>query len=269
MSNAAPVKLVAGATDFLVRHRDILDSETFLIDCTAVPEMQGVFVDESEGALCIGAAATFTEIAADSRVRTHATALAEAAASVGSVQIRNRATLGGNVANASPAADSLPALACLGAICLVTDSAGRVKHLPVLDLIAGFEKNTLTGDEFIQEFQIPIQPERITGFLKLGSREHVSISRINMAISIYLREGNASELTAWVGTLGSRPVSISVEGIVKSKEMAAAFKQRLAALVDVKIAGRYSQVYKRSAVQGLGESLFMRLTGEASGGEIR
>ena len=264
LGGQGPVRLLAGGTDFLVRHREVLLGDCSVVDCTAVPELRGIALDEQTGELRVGAAATFTEIGQHAVVAQHAPALAEAATGVGSVQIRNRATLGGNVANASPAADSLPALACLDAVAVVSDSEGKFERRPVPELIGGFETNALSADEFILEFRIPLTPGRLSGFQKLGSREHVSISRINLAVSLAVREDGFSNLVAWVGTLGPRPAVISLEDAWSAEnwdEIADILKGKLAALVDERIAGRYSQTYKRSALQGLGEDLLARLAG--------
>ena len=264
LAEEGPVRLLAGGTDLLVRHREALADGTPIVDCTAVPELRGIVLDEQAGELRVGAAATFTEIAQHAAVAQHATALAESAAGVGSVQIRNRATLGGNVANASPAADSLPALACLDAVAVVSDAGGKLERRPVLELIGGFEKNTLATGEFILEFRIPTKRERVSGFQKLGSREHVSISRINIATSLAVKEGGLSNLVGWVGTLGPRPAAVTLNeswGAETLREVTEVFMGKLAALVDEKIAGRYSQTYKRSALQGLGEDLLARLAG--------
>ena len=108
-------RLLAGGTDLVVHLRAHPEETPHLVDLWGIPELWEVRREESpEGPfLRIGAAATFADLERHPLVRRHAAALARAAASVGSTQIRNRATLGGNVAHPSPAADSLPALACL------------------------------------------------------------------------------------------------------------------------------------------------------------
>ena len=115
-------RLLAGGTDLIIRLRDGTIAPQVVVDVKGIAELDDA-IASVDGGLRIGALTTMTAIAADDRIRRDHQALAEAAAVVGSVQIRNRATLAGNIANASPAADTVPALLVDGA--LVTLSRSR------------------------------------------------------------------------------------------------------------------------------------------------
>ena len=108
----------------------------------------------------IGATTVMTDVAADPLVRRHAPALAEAAAVVGSVQIRNRATLAGNVCNASPAADTVPALLVHGAVVLVAGPDGT-RRIPVDDLFVRSGVTTLLRGELVTAIELPLPVDRI------------------------------------------------------------------------------------------------------------
>jgi carbon-monoxide dehydrogenase medium subunit len=115
-------RLLAGGTDLIIRLRDGTVQPSVVVDVKRVPELRPGIVEEP-GRLVIAATTVMTDVMADPSVRRHFAALAEAAAVVGSVQIRNRATLAGNLCNASPAADTAPPLLVYGA---TQDAAGRV-----------------------------------------------------------------------------------------------------------------------------------------------
>ena len=123
---------MAGGTDLVIRLRDGSIRPDVVFDVKAIPELDAGITDAG-GSLVIGARAVMTDIAADPRVRRHFPALAEAALVVGSAQIRNRATLAGNLCNASPAADTAPALLVYGAVLVVAGGVGT-RRIPVDDL---------------------------------------------------------------------------------------------------------------------------------------
>ena len=246
-------RLLAGGTDLVVHLRAHPEETPHLVDLWGIPELREVRREESpEGPfLRIGAAATFADLERHPLVRRHAAALARAAASVGSTQIRNRATLGGNVAHASPAADSLPALACLEARALLVTPEGEEVR-PLGSLISGPGESALRPREFLSAFLIPLG-EGWSSFHKLGSRRAVSISRVNLALWTH---GEAARL--FLGALGALPVpcpegerALALRGV----ERRLALEEALTGTVDRTIPGRSSLAYKRDAVRGLGADL--------------
>jgi carbon-monoxide dehydrogenase medium subunit len=122
-------RLLAGGTDLIIRLRDGTLRPSVVVDLKRIAELDGS-IRETDGVLRIGARTTMTDIAADERIRRDYTALAEGAAVVGSVQIRNRATLAGNICNASPAADTSPALLAFGAVVVIVGQGGE-RRLPL------------------------------------------------------------------------------------------------------------------------------------------
>src|SRR6187431_916192 len=122
-------RLLAGGTDLIIRLRDGTIRPRVVVDVKAITELDGE-ITAVDGLLRFGARAVMTDIAADERVRRDHQALAEAAAVVGAVQIRNRATLAGNLCNASPAADAAPALLVDGARVIASGPAGT-RSIPI------------------------------------------------------------------------------------------------------------------------------------------
>jgi len=173
--------LIGGGTDLLGRP-SWLEGKRLLVDLTRVAELLGVSQDE-EGALIIGAAVTHQEISTHPLVIQHARLLALACARVGSIQIRHRGTLGGNLGNGSPAADSLPALACLEAEVRLAAAEGP-RRVPVLSLLASPGQTVLTSGELIESVRIPLRKgARAVFFEKAGQRKGMCCSKASVAFS--------------------------------------------------------------------------------------
>ncbi len=116
-------RVLAGGTDLLIQMRAGVRQPDLVIDAKAIPELQILSFNPREG-LRIGAAVPCYRIIEDPTVRQHYPGLVEAAGLIGSVQIQSRSSLGGNLCNGSPAADTIPALIALGAVCQVAGSKG-------------------------------------------------------------------------------------------------------------------------------------------------
>ena len=202
----APVLWMAGGTDVLVQARK---SGRFdgcaVFDLTALPALQSI--EEQEEALVIGSGATHGQIANSPLVRRFAPPLAQACAQVGAQQLRNRATLGGNIANASPAGDTLAPLAALDAF-VELDRLGRHRRLPLTELILAPGRTALEEREFIRTLWVPKLPEGArSGFLKIGRRQALAISRLTLAAVLILgAEGTIRELRLSVGAVFPRPL---------------------------------------------------------------
>ncbi|MFH1116747.1 MAG: FAD binding domain-containing protein [Pseudomonadota bacterium] len=179
-------KVLAGGTDLMVHVRRLrlcgAGMPEYLVDVTGVPELNRLDMDAHRPFL--GAAVTFRGLETDETVAKRYPLLAQAAASVGSLQIRNLATIGGNAANASPAADGLTALAALGARAEIASSDG-VRHIPLEQLIIGPNTTCLRPGDLIVGFELDRLPEgSAQRFCKVGRRRAVVIARMNLAVSI-------------------------------------------------------------------------------------
>lgn len=174
--------LIAGGTDLVVKMKDDLIHPSALIDISTLREMHGIAV--AGNFLQIGSATTMTEIAESPLVKEHGFCLAQGAGEVGSTQIRNRATIGGNIGNASPAADTVPCLVALGAHALIAGQEGT-REVPVEDLFVGPGQTNLKPGEIITHVAFPLTKENETGFyVKLGKRKAQAISVVNVAVSL-------------------------------------------------------------------------------------
>jgi CO/xanthine dehydrogenase FAD-binding subunit len=177
LRDEGPLVPLAGCTDVYVDlNFGTLAAKRF-IDLWPLDDLRGIRI--TDGVLSIGALATYTEMIRSTLVRKRLPILAAAAREIGGVQIQNRGTLGGNIANGSPAGDSLPVLAVAEAT-LVLASAGGTRRVPFNSFYAGYRKSVLRPDEIIAAVEIP----RVEGrqwFRKVGTRAAQAISKVVMA----------------------------------------------------------------------------------------
>ena len=170
-----PVPL-AGGTDLLVYLNAGTHRGRRFLDLERLRELRGIRVGRP--GVTIGALATFREIRAHPVLRRRFPALVAAAAEVGALQIQAQATLGGNIANASPAGDSLPVLLAHDAVVLARSRRGA-RAIPFADLYRGYRDLTLASDELIVAVRLPFPPAgAVPFFRKVGTRRAQSISKV-------------------------------------------------------------------------------------------
>src|SRR5512146_1080998 len=148
-------RLLAGGTDLIIRLRDGTLEPTVVIDLKGVAELRPGIVEGEAGELRIAATTVMTDVMADPRIRRDYEALAEAAGVVGSVQIRNRATIGGNLCNASPAADTAPPLLVYGATVVATGPGGT-RRIPIDEFFVEAGRTALLLGELVVAIELPV-----------------------------------------------------------------------------------------------------------------
>jgi CO/xanthine dehydrogenase FAD-binding subunit len=174
-------RLMMGGTDLLVRMRDGVIRPRVVIDVKGLPGMRAVAVD-GESNLIIGAAVTMNEVERHPQVRARWPLLAEAAGSVASYQVRNRATLGGNLCNASPAADIAPALLVLEGSIVLYGPKGECE-VRGEEFFLGPGKAALGAQEFVTGVRIPAPPAGCAGrYLKLGRNRAGDLAVVGVAV---------------------------------------------------------------------------------------
>lgn len=173
-------KLFAGGTDLLVLLRDRLVRPRYVIDIKGIEELHELSWDEGRG-LTIGAAVTLNELIDSKIVEQRFGALWKAASALADPTIRNRATLVGNICNASPAADTAPALLVLDAEVEVV-SAGGERKIPIRDFFRGVKRTALERGEFVRAVRIPNPPEGAKGdYLKWGRTRGEDLAVVGVA----------------------------------------------------------------------------------------
>jgi CO/xanthine dehydrogenase FAD-binding subunit len=258
-------RLIAGGTDLVRQMNEGFFVPDLFVDLSGVRELREIH--QEAGRLHVGATATFTQIERSSSVRQSANCLAEAACQVGSRQIRNIATIGGNVANASPCGDALPALLALCADAWLIDGSGTTSRRPLADLLAEAGRTTLRHDEVITDLVFPaLSPDELSAFTKIGSRSTVSVARLSMAIVLRydVARNRISKARVALGAVGETAfrdelLEQFLEGRPANGMTAAGLAQECSAAVRRSIPGRYSLPYKESAARALAYNVWTGL----------
>ena len=195
-------RVLAGGTDLVIRLRDGSYAPSVVVDVKAVPELAPGIRAGADGGLVIGATTTMTEIAAHPLIRRDVAALAEAAAVVGSVQVRNRATLAGNLVNASPAADTAPALLVHGAIVVAAGLQGT-RRIPLDVFFVQSGVTILEPGELVAAVELPGGPSRIASAHQRRTRRRGhDLASVTVACGV----DDAGVTRLAFGSVGPRPV---------------------------------------------------------------
>jgi xanthine dehydrogenase small subunit len=255
----------AGCTDLMVRGPEALHRMDRVIDLLGVPELRGI--REVDGGLEIGATTSFSEIRSSAAVRAAFPILAEAAALVGGWQIQNRATLGGNMANASPAGDSLPVLLALDAVVVAAGSDG-LREIPYAGFHAGYRQTALRPGEIVARVRLPYLPAgAFQAFRKVGTREAQSISKVVLAMTARVEEGRIAELRLAAGSVAATPVRLraaeeAIRGLPPNPETADLAGREAAREVTPIDDVRSTADYRRFALERVVRRLMLSLTTE-------
>ena len=197
---------LAGGTDLIIRLRDGTLQPRTVVDVKGIAEFSRA-ISVEDGWLRIGARTTMTDLIRDERIRRDYTALAEAAAYVGSVQIRNRATLAGNICNASPAADTAPALLVYGARVLAVGQGGR-RTFPLDEFFVTSGVTTLQAGELVEAIEMPLPSGRHGSVhARRTRRRGHDLASVTLAVAI----GDDGVTTLSYGSVGPRPVVVTDE----------------------------------------------------------
>jgi CO/xanthine dehydrogenase FAD-binding subunit len=246
---------LAGGTDMVLLLRADPPVCDRVVDLSLIPELHRI--GRQGDRVTIGAAASFSEVMANSIVAETAPVLIQACRQVGAVQIRNMGTLGGNVANAAACADSLPALVCLDAIARVVTPQGE-SEWPVSELVRGPNRTIIPAGGVLVSlsYQVPLPGSRSV-FLKLGRRNAMAISRLTVAALGRLDSaGRIAEARLVSGSATpqicrSKVVEDSLIGQAPGRDLYQS-AARLAADEMIRLAGRrWSSEFKEPALVAL------------------
>ena len=209
-------KIIAGGTDLLPRMRSGIMNPALLVDLCRLPLNH---IEIKSGWLHIGARVTHSEILGSELLAVHCPALVEAAKAIAGPPIRNRGTIGGNIINASPAADLAPPLLVYDAIVLLV-KADAERVVPLAELFIGPGRTILSSDEILTEIRVPLPPpDTASNFVKLGKRRAMAIAVASAATRLTL-DGDGIIFLARValGSLAPKPMrSIGAESLLQGK----------------------------------------------------
>jgi CO/xanthine dehydrogenase FAD-binding subunit len=195
---------IAGGTDVMVQITgEIGEPPDRLLDLWRLDELRGIQI--ADDVLVIGALATYTEIRRSPLVLERLPALADAAATIGAAQIQNRGTLGGNVANASPAGDTLPVLLASDAE-LVLGSVRGERSVPASRFWTAYRVTARADDELVVRIRLPLPAGRIVRFRKVGTRRAQAISKVVIALSYREDGGVWRDVRVALGSVAATPI---------------------------------------------------------------
>ena len=179
--NGDEIKLFMGGTDLFIQMRDRSEGAAILLDLKYLPGMKDITYDKKKG-ITIGAAASLNQISVHPKIINHYQVLGEAADTVGNYQLRNRATLGGNICNASPSADLAPAALVLeGKVAL--SGPGGERTMTLEEFWVGPGKTALKEYEYMTEVQFPNPPKNAFGrYIKLGRSKMGDLAIVGVAV---------------------------------------------------------------------------------------
>ena len=205
-------RILNGGTDLIVEMRDKIIQPEYVVDIKSIPQLGRIIYDEQDG-LNIGATVALNEISDSKVVQKNYPILAEACKTVGSYQVRSRATLVGNICNASPAADTAPPLLVLDAKVNITGPSSE-KTVPVNRFFTGVKKNILKKGEFVTSVTIPPIEDKWTGvYLKQGRKKDVDLATVGVAV-VCIRD----EVRIALGAVAPVPIrAFKTEELLKGK----------------------------------------------------
>ena len=209
-------RIIAGGTDLIPRLRQENARPDFVLNVLEIGNLNGV--REVNQRLHIGSTTTHTQMVESGPLQQRCPALVQAAASIGGPLIRNRGTIGGNIANASPAADLAPALLAMDAeVTLMSERGTRIVILQ--DFFLGPGKTLLNPDELLTQVSIPF-PEGKSIFLKLGRRRAMSLSIVNVAVSLQMEGRHCHGAKIAMGSVAPTPIRCPrAEDLLRDKEI--------------------------------------------------
>lgn len=248
-------RIIAGGTDVvpgLQQGSNRFANSDLLIDINRIPEIKSI--TRTREKISIGGAETFSDILQNQIVKEELPLLWKACSTIGSVQIRNRATIAGNFVNNAPCADTVPALLVYNATVEI-ESLSSKKEISIGEFLEGPYKTKLGKDEIVTRINIPIPSKELKGeFYKLGRRRAVAISRITLAVLMNTRNDLIEEIRIASGAV--TPIGIrffDLEKLAKGKNADDKFLKLLSQKLGEQILNvtglRWSSEYKLPVVQ--------------------
>jgi CO/xanthine dehydrogenase FAD-binding subunit len=245
-------KLLGGGTDLVLElGRDKICAD-YLISLAKIKELKGITEDKKN--IYIGSMTTFTGIMESKLIQENYNSLIECGKHMGSPQIRNAATIGGNIANAGSAADIVPCIMSLEGE-LEIKCLGKVRKVSCVEYFKNYSSNKMGSNELLTRIIIP-KTKVVSGYYKLGKRNSLAIARLSGAISFKLALDKVTKLKLSLGAVGRYPQLVSevgnmAEGRSQSGLLDSDIIDYLGSFVEDSIRGRKTMPFKMEAVKGV------------------
>ena len=235
--------LLAGGTDLIVKYKEQSLAYDFICNILKVEKLK--CIKEDEDSLKIGPLVTHEELVESSLVYKHTPILRDACKTIGSPQIRNRGTIGGNIGTASPAGDTLPALTALGASLKII-SIEEERIVPIKDFFCGPGKTILKENEMIKEIIVPKMKEEKGFYTKLGSRNALAISIIGVAAKVKCKDQGFEKVEVALGSVGPTIIYKRMKELERSNftkqrlwDAVQCIKEQIYPITDVRATAEY------------------------------
>jgi len=245
-------KLLAGGTDLLLEIRREQINLKHLIDMGHVSELKEIYEDDLN--VIIGSMVTFSQLNEHALIKRYYHSLFACSKNMGSPQIRNMATVGGNIVNAQAAADIIPCIMSLNGV-LVFESIRGIREVNCENYFNNYAKEKINEDELLTHIIIP-KSGSLTGYYKLGKRNALAIARMIASVSISLQKEVITDMTICLGAVGKFPFRVKeVEALAIGKPLEWLTSEEplriLEGSVYESIKNRKSMPFKKEAVIGV------------------
>jgi carbon-monoxide dehydrogenase medium subunit len=246
-------RFLAGGTDLVIAIKEKGLIPKYVVDLKKVPGLSGIR-ENADGSITIGALTTMRAIETNPLLNKKYPFLCQSAAEVGSIQIRNRATVGGNMANATPSADVAPTLIVLNATAKIVDY-GKERIVPLEEFFRGPGQSIMGPEEILTEITIPkTSPQRVGEYIKFSPREMMDLAYVGVAVAYNIAaDKRCIDVRIVLGAVAPTPLRARsaealLEGQIPTAELAA--KVGAAAAQDSKPISdvRSSADYRRAMV---------------------
>ncbi|HEY6363204.1 MAG TPA: xanthine dehydrogenase family protein subunit M, partial [Candidatus Binatia bacterium] len=200
-------RFLAGGTDLVIAIKEKGLIPKYVVDLKKIPGLLGIR-ENPDGSIAIGALTTMREVETSPLITGKYPFLAQSAAEVGSIQIRNRATIGGNMANATPSADVAPSLIALDATAKLVNATGA-RTVPLEDFFRGPGQTVMNSDEILTEITIPKTGPRLVGdYIKFSPRDMMDLAYVGIAVVYALdeREKRCAGVRIVLGAVAPTPI---------------------------------------------------------------
>jgi len=252
MKKHTSFKLLAGGTDL------VLDFKRNKVNCESIISLGKISelkkIVESEDEIYIGVMVTFSNLIESNIIKNYCNLLLNCSKTMGSPQIRNVATVGGNIANGGSAADIIPCIISLGGILLI-DSEEGIRRVSCEEYFKNYKEEKLKEKEILTQIIIT-KTQKISGYYKLGKRNSLAIARVSAAVNLETKEDRICDINICLGAVGRYPFRVkeleekSLEKDIKwlYSEEALEYLERT---VEKSIGGRKTMPFKREAIKGV------------------
>lgn len=250
---------LAGGTDLILKIRKNEIATKYLIDLNIIDALKVISINELY--IEIGSMVTFSEIRENSIIKKYLNSLIECAQTMGSPQIRNMATIGGNIINASPSADAIPCIMALNGV-LVFKSSHTVRNITCVDYFKNYSIEKVKENELLTKILIP-KKNILSGFYKLGKRNSLAIARLSASIVLDKENDLIKNISIALGAVSRYPFRVNkIEDLSKDRSIAWLFEDEILTMLEYEviesIKGRKTMNFKKEAIKGVYKNALQR-----------